>query len=161
MNRQEFIDILSVLAVVASLVFVGYEIRQNTIAARASAYQAIGIATASIFDSIAHDPQYLETRSKPPNELSFQEWTQLVSKMTVFARIGETVLIQVEQGLLPPDAMERLGYRGWKSISGNLWLTCAWPIIRSGVSDEFRAYVEGSEDLILVDCSEFPRSPNL
>jgi hypothetical protein len=64
------VEIVGVIAVVASLVFVGYEIRQNTVTARAAAYQAIGVATATAFDSWAHDEQLVLISYKSADELS-------------------------------------------------------------------------------------------
>ncbi len=84
-----------------------------------------------------------------------EDWRQYATKMTVFARLGETVLLQVEQGLLPEDAMERLGYRAWKSFVAYPKTACIWPIIRIGASDAFRNYVEGAQDTGTVDCSEY------
>ncbi len=156
-NRKEVIEMLGVIAVVASLVFVGYEIRQNTIAARASAYQTIGVATAEAFNSSAHDLRYLETLQKQPEDLTDIEWAQKIAKSTVYARICETVLLQVEQGLLPEDAMERLGCRGWKSTAEEQWMVCAWREVRRWTSDAFRDYVEDSQDFSSVDCSIFPK----
>jgi hypothetical protein len=80
----------------------------------------------------------------------------MIAKSTVFARLGETVLLQVEQGLLPEDAMERLGYQGWKSFAEEQWMVCAWRVIRRGASKAFRDYVEESQDFANVDCSKFP-----
>jgi len=155
------IELIGIIVVVLSLLFVGYEIRQNTIAARAAAYQSIGIATASVLDNAAHDLRYQETYLKSPEELTQAEWGQLLSKMHAWARLGETVLLQIEQGLLPPDAMERLGYRSWKTILEDPWMACAWPHIRKGVSDAFREYVEDSQDSIDIDCSVLPSYPSL
>jgi hypothetical protein len=156
-NRKEVIEVLGGIAVVASLVFVGFEIRQNTIAARASAYQSIGVASAEVFNSSAHDLRYLETLQKQPEDLTDIEWAQLIAKQTVYARLGETTLLQVEQGLLPEDAMERLGLGGWKSTAWEQWMVCAWREVRRGTSDAFRDYVEESQDFTNVDCSKFPK----
>jgi hypothetical protein len=156
-NRKEFIEMLGVIAVVASLVFVGYEIRQNTISARASAYQSIGVASAEAANTSAHDLRYLETLQKQPEDLSDVEWAQLIAKQTVYARLCETVLLQVEQGLLPEDATERLGCRGWQSIAEEQWMVCGWRSVRRWTSDTFRDYVEESQDLTNVDCSQFPK----
>ena len=80
----------------------------------------------------------------------------------VFARLGETTLLQVEQELLPEDAMERLGLSGWRDIfdpSASNYagpkIACVWPLIRPEVSDSFRKFVEEGRDLNAIDCSEF------
>ncbi len=148
-------ETLAALGVIASMIFVGFEIRQNTIAARAAAYQAIGVATAAAWDSEAHDRQYLMSVQQTADAMDATDWAQLASKMTVYARLAETVLLQIEQGLLPPDAMERLGYRGWAGILESQKRACVWPLIRPGVSTSFREYVEGAQEPSTIDCSGF------
>ena len=154
-NHSDYLEIIGIVAVVASLVFVGYEIRQNTIVARASAYQAIGIATASAFDTRAHDRSFLEADRKSPEDMDETDWRQYATKMTVFARLGETVLLQVEQGLLPPDAMTRLGFSGWSRTFSSPKTACIWPLIRPGVSDSFREFVEEYKNGDEIDCTSF------
>ena len=155
MSKKAIRETLAVLGVVASLIFVGYEIRQNTIAARAAAYQAIGIATAAAWDSWAHDRQFSLVRQKAADAMDATDWIQYTTKMTVFARLGETVLLQVEEGLLPPDAIERLGYQGWLETFENPKSACAWSLIRPGVSTSFREFVEGTQKADPIDCSSF------
>lgn len=155
MSSKAIREMLAAAGVVASLAFVGFEIRQNTVASRAAAYQAIGIATASAFDSWAHDREYVNLLQKAAGEMDANDWRQFATKMTVFARLGETALLQVEQGLLPSDAMERLGYRGWATIFDNAKTACIWPLIRPGVSSSFRDFVEGQSDTNAIDCSAF------
>jgi len=156
MSTKALGEILAAIGLIASLLFVGYEIRQNTISARASAYQAIGVATAAAFDSQTHDRQFLVIGQKTAESMDALDWAQYVSKMTVFARLGETVLLQVEQNLLPADAMVRLGYGGWTRIFGDPKAACAWNLIRPGVSNSFREYVEVSQgEPNTFDCSVF------
>ena len=164
MSGKALRETLGFLVVVASMVFVGLEIRQNTVAARSAAYQAIGIATASAFDNMAHDRQFLISTRKEAAAMDTADWLQLGNKATTFARLGETVLLQVEQGLLPPDAIERLGYAGWKTVFDdprNPKNACLWPLIRPGVSEAFRQFVEEGRDPDAIDCSGFAIPPVL
>ena len=155
MSGKDIRESVGLLLVVASMVFVGFEIRQNTVASRAAAYQAIGIATAAAFDSQAHDRQYLKAVTQGAAAMDTIDWWQRAMKLTVFARLGETVLLQVEDGVLPTDAMVRLGYVGWQGIFDEATEACVWPLIRSGVSESFRRFVEDGRDLNAIDCSEF------
>ena len=89
MSGKTIRETLGFLVVVASLVFVGMEIRQNTIAARAAAYQAIGIATAAVFDNQAHDRQFImSVQGKEPAAMDTTDWRQFHSKLTAIARLG-------------------------------------------------------------------------
>ena len=58
-------------------------------------------------------------------------------------------------GLLPPDAMERLGYGGWTGIFEDPKGACTWPLIRPGVSSSFREFVEGAKNVDAIDCASF------
>ena len=49
MSGRRLSEMLAAVGVIGSLVFVGQEIRQSNIQARAAAYQEIGIATAREF----------------------------------------------------------------------------------------------------------------
>ncbi len=158
MNRERqknILEAVGMVAIVASLIFLGLEIRQSNVQARAAAYQAIGIATAAAWDSWAHDRQFLTMRMKAADEMDAADWGQFATKMTVFARLGETILLQVEQGLLPPDAMERLGYDGWVKLFEEPKRACIWPLIQPGVSKSFREFVEGTQHTNAIDCTSF------
>ncbi len=158
MNREQRKDILEAVgyvAIVASLIFLALEIRQSNVQARAAAYQAIGIATAAAFDSWAHDQQFITLNQKKADDMDASDWTRYATKMKVFARLGETVLLQVEQGLLPPDAMERLGYRTWMTFLEGPKTACVWPSIRPAVSTSFREFVEGAQRGDGIDCTSF------
>ena len=55
MDKVKVREVLGFLGVTASLVFVGLEVRQNTIATRATAYQGMGAAVAEVWLEIASD----------------------------------------------------------------------------------------------------------
>lgn len=158
MNREQqknIFEAAGMVAIVASLIFLSLEIRQSNVQARAAAYQAIGIATAAAFDSLAHDREFMILAQRAADAMDKADWRQYAAKMTVFARLGETVLLQVEQGVLPPDAMKRLGYGGWTGIFEDPKGACTWPLIRPGVSSSFREFVEGSKNVDAIDCASF------
>ena len=63
MNKEQFakakasvIEVVGFIGVIGSLIFVGLQIRQNTIASRASAFQQMGTAIADIWLNTAQDP---------------------------------------------------------------------------------------------------------
>lgn len=154
-QRKDVLEIVGIIAVVFSLAFVGYEIRQNTIASRAAAYQAVGIAGAVAIDSWTHDEQIWRLQIIKPDDMNAADWVRLAMKMKVFARLGETVHLQVEQGLLPLDAMERLGYRGWADFLKYPKTACIWPLIRPEVGTSFREFVEANRGFEEIECSSF------
>ncbi len=154
-QRKNIFEAVGLVAIVASLIFLGLEIRQSNVQARAAAYQAIGIAIAAAYDSKAHDRQFVVLNQKSLDAMDKADWGQFLAKMTGIARLGETVLLQVEQGLLPPDALDRLGFIGWKKIFEDRKTACIWPLIRPEVSSSFREFVEGAKNVNAIDCSSF------
>jgi hypothetical protein len=129
-------ETLGFLGVIASLAFVGAEISQNTVAARAAAYQAIGIATSESWLSISEDPRRSDLfhveqfDTGAVAEWNDADWAQVYSIWTAWIRNAEVLALQVEQGLLPPDAMDDLGYRpGPHAAFPSPALECLWPRI--------------------------------
>ena len=155
MSRKTIGEALAAIGVIASMIFVGMEIRQSNAQARGAAYQSIGVATAQLFDTWAHDPELAEVWFKAPAAMDSADWRALALKMTAFARLGETIHLQIEQNILQEDAMKRLGYDGWTMIFEDPKNGCVWPLIRPGVSESFRAWVEEAPRSTEIDCTEY------
>lgn len=154
MSGKPMWEALGFLAVVAGLVFVGVEIRQNTMASRAAAYQALGIALTDYYAGIVHDRELIDVTSGGREQMSPGDWEQMAVLWAGWLALTETALLQVEQGVLPPEAMERLGFRNARGQ----WLTqsptfgCVWPGLRVNVSQALRAHIEDGADP--PDCTE-------
>jgi hypothetical protein len=63
--------------------------------------------------------------------------------LTGYLRMLGTILLQVEQGLLPRDATARLGYN-WGPILSNPASACLWPELRTRVGPSVRKFIEDS-----------------
>ena len=108
MKAKSVGEALAALGVIASLVFVAFEIRQNTVALRAAAYQSIGLSGASTLGEVAHDRDFLENAfAKAPGEMDRVDWWQFQRHMASLARTCETLQLQVVERALPEDAMDR------------------------------------------------------
>jgi hypothetical protein len=132
--------------VIASLAFVGMQIRESNIQARAAAYQAIGIATSEFHRGFSPRMNRLMTESDYPQAVerwSLEDWETAERIFTADLRMLETILLQVEQGLLPSDATARLGYN-WGPILSNPAMACLWPELRTQVGLSVRKFVEDS-----------------
>jgi hypothetical protein len=132
--------------VVASLAFVGLQIRQSNIQARAAAYSAIGIATSEFHRGFDARMNRLMTESDYPDAVkkwTLEDWERTERIFTADLRMLETILLQVEQGLLPPDATTRLGY-SWGPILSNPAMACLWPELRTQVGPSVRKFIEDS-----------------
>ena len=151
MRAKEIGEVLGLVAVVAGLVFVGLEMRQNNQLAQAAAYQAIGTSTAELWAAVAGDPVLSELHVTHVDidevmEWSRKDWSQFHASMRAFARLAEMALLQVEQGLLPPEAMEVLGYSNAPSWLQSPATACIWRHDALGAGLSLRRFVEGDRD---------------
>ena len=162
MSRKPTLESLGLVAVVVSLAFVGLEIRQNNSLAQAAAYQAIGIATSDAWFELARDDEMARLYYlTPPDSLEATDWLKLYADWTAHVRLVETLLLQVEQDLLPPDAMQRLGYAEFNDVLNDPVFACLWPSIRRTVSGSLISYIEGGGGRAQTDCSQYPIPPTL
>jgi hypothetical protein len=140
------------------LIFVGIEINQNTVAAQAAAYQAIGVAVSDSWLGIADDPRRSELfhveqfDAAKVREWTAADWAQVYSIWVGWLRLDETLKLQIEEGLLPADAASRLGFPSEQTAFLSPAQACLWPMIRVGVDAKTRAGLDAAD--APVDCSE-------
>ena len=139
-------EIIAVASVVFSLLFVGLQFRQSTIAAKAAAYQELGIATAELLQSLAANgelhniiEQAASSEIDGISSMSASDLSRAKDWTEGTLRLYETIYLQVQQGLLEPEALEYLGWAGFRE--GNL-LKNMWPHVKDGIPPEFAAYLE-------------------
>ena len=166
MSAKDVGEAVGLLAVVGGLLFVGLEMRQNNQLARAAAYQAIGTSTAELWAQVAADPGLSElhiTQVDVDEVLSWSrgEWSQFHASMRAFARLAEMTQLQVEQGLLPPGAMELLGYANARSWLRSPATACIWRRDALGTGAAFRRFVEGNESDPTAACQSEGRLEDL
>lgn len=139
-------EIVAVLGIALSLIFVGFELRQNTIAARSAAFQEIGIATAQgwLERSLNRELSdiFLKANSAPRAyyELDNSDRALVGAWLLSYIRLSETIYLQIEQGLLDEQAFDTLGYGD--ATFGNIVVQAAWPNMRPLITPGFAAYVE-------------------
>lgn len=146
MSGKTLREALATVGVIISLVFVGMQIRESNIQARAAAYQAIGIATAQFHMSFDARMNRLATESSYPAAVKrwkLSDWDTMERIHTADLRMLETILLQVEQGLLPEDAMARLGYN-WGEVLREPDMACLWPELQTQVGSSVRDFIEKS-----------------
>ena len=147
MSGKKIGEILGFLAVVASLVFVGLEIKENNIQARAAAYQELGLSVSQAWMSVAQDRELnnlMRNSQRAGNDPSWWEQQdqaaldQLFSLNIGILRQYETVYKQVAEGLLDEDALESLG---WSTFVPN-GAPYQWPELRTWMDAYFVIYLE-------------------
>ena len=121
LSVRDISEIVAVVSVVLSLVFIGLEFRQNRIAVRAAAYQELGLATADILFNQSTDPDILTGYSagnqgiEQFQALSSNQAARNRQSMRGTLRVYETIYLQVELGLLEPEALDYMGWGSYKS----------------------------------------------
>ncbi len=145
-HRRDILEAVGLVAIVASLLFLALEIRQGNVQARAAAYQAIGIATAQWHSDLDDRLVRLFTEAHYPDALvrwTLSDWERYQRSQLSGLRMVETVLLQVEQGLLDEDALNSLGY----TIEGNEAIAspgfrCIWPNLKFSVGGSLRSLID-------------------
>ena len=126
------------LGVILSLAFVGYEIRQNTIALRGQTRDALARAGEEWLMGIAADSSLSAAFGKinSNDPLSSSDSTRVRYALIALTRHHENVYMQVEGGTV--DESSLLSY-GWKNspLYMTSYYTSLWPTIRVVVSPGF------------------------
>ncbi len=136
-------DIPAVLGVVLSLVFVGYEIRQNTQVAKAAAIQATAEQSMQISLTWSGDDLAIDlltrilTGSLPP-EFTEHENTKLRLMFLSALRAAESRYRQLQLGVL--DDAGIMG--GAASIYRTAYLAARWEVLRPAIPPDFAEQFE-------------------
>ena len=137
-------QIVSALAVVLSLVYVGSEIRSNTEATRGATRQAILQADLEYLTS-ALDPQTLlaaEAKLENGVELNMEERFVLVERQHVNFRLFENAYYQYRAGLLIDERWDTYRRIIGARLTGNEPTQAMWTKYRNNFDDEFQREVE-------------------
>jgi hypothetical protein len=137
-------QVVSALAVVASLVYVGVEIGRNTDASRAATRQSIA-ETDFLYVSSTLDAALLveaETRYEAGVELSATDRFILRERQHLNFRIFENAHFQYRAGLLEPETWERYRWIISRLLALNEPAQAMWERFGSSFDESFRAEVE-------------------
>ena len=141
---SEVSQIVSAFAVVISLVYVGYEISQNTDATRAATRQAVA-ETDLGFLSGPLDPALLaraETKRRTGQELSDEEDLVLFERQHLNFRIFENAHYHFEVGLLEAEVWRRHVRIIESNLSGNPHAAIMWERNGSTFTESFQVVVD-------------------
>ena len=136
--------ILSAVGVVLSLVFVGYELRQNTAAVKASAIQELSAQSIEFLNAWATDdviPALLSRTAQgaTPDEFTPEENQRLTLVYLAALRAYEARFIQVQLGVLDDDIFEAMA--GSSVFYQRPWLKARWgELFESSLGPDFTAY---------------------
>lgn len=138
-------QIASAIAVIASLIFVGVQLRQATSAIRATSSQAHSALYTDLVRSIIDNQDFARVWAiglNRPSELTEPEWVRFVAYASALFRLYESSRVQWLNG--------RLDEEHWRTVErqatdfGHLpGLKIAWELRGQWFSPEFRSWFEG------------------
>jgi hypothetical protein len=135
---------LSAAGVVLSLIFVGYELRQNTAAVKAAAIQELSAQSIEFLNAWATDdviPALLSRTSQgaTPDDFTPEENQRLTLVYLAGLRAYEARFIQVRLGVLDEDVFEEMA--GSSLFYQRPWLKESWDeLFESSLGPEFTDY---------------------
>lgn len=143
MYRKVLAETLAALGVIASLIFVGLEIRQNRLVAQSQAIQSLTQMSIQLRESIYADPEFRReyyewVYSTPKSAPSRNERTE--SGVYVFIgamlRLHESTFMQVSRGILDEQDISLYGFRNQPTYQAAAF-PFYWPIIRNQYHPDF------------------------
>lgn len=132
--------------VVASLIYVGLQVRQNTRSVRTATYEALVRSSSEFLSPLVHDAN-LATRfeSAVADWMSIEagERAQINYIFTQLFRMWENAFFQMQEGTLEPTLWE-----AWRHVMVSYFhqpgVQAWWPARRSAYSSMFRDFLEES-----------------
>jgi hypothetical protein len=138
-------EVVSGVAVVLTLVFLAVSIRANTAVTRAAAYEDLLDSINQFNLAIVNDAElaaiWTAFRTGRADELDEQASTRLILMARVLFRSYEAAYFFREYGILGRAEWERFGTTICSTYANTT--STFWPDVRSVLSSDFAAYIEG------------------
>jgi len=147
-NRvTSWIEIIAAVGVIISLLFVGFEIRQNTAIARGQARQELAQLNQEWLVLLSQDAEFELLWDKAfgvvVNELTPNEERRAQYIMTIHLRRLENVYLQYQEGLVDKSALRNYGFAQVEVFTRpqfeRYWNELSW---RGGFNAEFADYLD-------------------
>lgn len=148
MKTKEIIELLGIVAIIGSLIFVGIEIRQNSLEIRGSTHQSISEQVTKLYMDVSSnerlsklvakmlDSDSLRSELTPADELSLD-----FIVLTGMRRV-ENIFIQQTDGIVSNKAFERIGLEFYKTQ----YARESWERYKSGFDTSFINFFEKLRD---------------
>jgi hypothetical protein len=145
--------LLAATGVIASLVFVGLELQQNTAALRAQTRQGLADRNADVIYAVAENPELArawtlmwQRDGLMGDSLTMADSAQARWGMWGMLRFVEHAFLQVEEGVLPQSSLDGYGFR-----QNNNFITpefaSFWEDVRARFDTRFVSAFEAEYDL--------------
>lgn len=142
-TMHQLAELTAAIAVVISLIFVGFEIRQNSAALQSAAAQAVHDNFAAWYTAAQGDPVLLALSTKGMKDyasLTPTEKAQFIAMFMAFSSHTQDAFFKWREGSLAPEL-----FRGWEYVSMNFFSTpggkAFWDERRYMFADEFDDYI--------------------
>lgn len=137
-------QIVSAIAVIASLIFVGFQLRRATSAIRASSSQAHSSLYTDLVQSVIDNADFARIWSigiKDPNAVKPDEWVRFVAYASALFRLYESSRVQWLNGRLDEEHWHTIERQAadFRHLPG---MQVAWRLRGHWYSPEFRAWFE-------------------
>jgi hypothetical protein len=137
-------QVIGAIAVVISLIYVAYQIRQNTNVVRSATAQAVHEHFANWYQLVAADAELAELATKGLRDygsLLEQERVRFISAFMAFLSYSQNAFLKWREGLLTPAL-----WLGWEQVRMNLFGApggkAFWKDRSYLFGEEFRRYIE-------------------
>ena len=145
--KRQYIEIAGLLSIIASLVFVGAEIRQNTIAIRGATQQEISLQLSEMLTLVVENERLAYLMDEAFNGITKAELSKVdFSTFRAFANIGfrriENIYLQHQNGFISDDAFQRIGWDYYQSPL----LREIWEDRKKGFNPDFVTFYEKMRD---------------
>ncbi len=144
-TRRDLVEVLGVLGVIASMIFVGIEIRQNTAAVRGATYQSIADSSLQHVQWWAGNEKLLQLESEIDEgalseDFAHSENLLIQANIVMTLRRMENIYVQVQEGLVQDDAVLR--FRPSHYYFHSAYFQEFWAEYRLEVEPVFRDFFE-------------------
>ena len=132
MKKKEIIEILGLVAIIGSLIFVGIEIKQNSLEIRGSTHQSISEQVTKLYMHVATNERLSKLVSQMlpgdtsddnlRNQLNAADELSLDFTVLTGLRRIENIYLQESDGILSEKAFERIGLEFYQTpFSRETW----------------------------------------
>ncbi len=150
---RETAEVLGVIGVIATLIFVALEIRQNTSAVRSATVQAISEQSFDVNMRLAEEPDLLALMRKADNQepLTDSERDRLFTLWNAILRLNQNRFQQFRLGVLDDTTLFEVGGRN-RSYQGSSFAEY-WEATKQNHSVEFQRFIE---ECVISQCDAVP-----
>jgi len=145
--KRQYIEIAGLVSIITSLIFVGAEIKQNTIAIRGATQQEISLQLSEMLTLVVENERIAYLMDEAYNGITKNEISKVdFSRFRAFANIGfrriENIYLQHLNGFISDDAFQRIGWDYYRTPL----LREIWEDRKKGFNSDFVIFYEKMRD---------------